>query len=425
MFKEIRISNFKSINEEQLFTMEACPESEISEYPEHVVRYKGEKLLRVGSMYGPNGGGKSTLIAAINVLKCVALKMPLFVDYTDEKTNLPSMFSNSNDSIIELFVVTENYEIGYSLKIDLSNISDNNEEFYYRKRTVDVKIIHEELICRKLIDGFDFFQLYERDIEGVVKTDYLKQVDFVRNNSALHPSASFIDFIINSFSRKDENEYLKPFFELADELKNIKPISNMELIPLNLNERFARKVNPLIPLIVNVLNGFDIRVKNLVFKNNKRNETVLYIVRGTKNGKDTLLPYSSESKGTRRIINILFQIYLSDDKTVFLADDFDSYLHPKLIRAIIELFSTANSGRRQLIMNSHDFINMDNDVFRRDEIWFAYRNDDYSTTYVPLSNIQDYKGRMVRKDAKYSKQYIEGRYGADPFVKKGLSWGDK
>ena len=65
---------------------------------------------------------------------------------------------------------------------------------------------------------------------------------------------------------------------------------------------------------------------------------------------------------------------------------------------------------------------MNNKLFRRDEIWFAYRDEDYATKYLPLSNIVNYKGEMIRKDAVYGKQYLEGRFGADPFIRKGLSW---
>ena len=65
---------------------------------------------------------------------------------------------------------------------------------------------------------------------------------------------------------------------------------------------------------------------------------------------------------------------------------------------------------------------MTNEIFRRDETWFIYRDNDYSTQVVPLSNIVNYKGEQVRKDAKYYKQYLEGRYGADPSIMKGLSW---
>lgn len=102
----------------------------------------------------------------------------------------------------------------------------------------------------------------------------------------------------------------------------------------------------------------------------------------------------------------------------------NAYLHPKLFRTIVELFQTNVTGS-QLIFNSHDILNMDNDLFRRDEIWFAYRDDSYSTKLVPLSNIVNYKGEQVRKDAKYYKQYLEGKYGAAPFIAKGLNWNEK
>ena len=100
----------------------------------------------------------------------------------------------------------------------------------------------------------------------------------------------------------------------------------------------------------------------------------------------------------------------------------NALFHPKLFRAVIELFTSKDNTTSQLIFNSHDIINMDSEVFRRDEIWFIYRDENYSTKATPLSNVVNYKGEQVRKDAKYSKQYLEGKYGADPFIKKGLSW---
>ena len=102
----------------------------------------------------------------------------------------------------------------------------------------------------------------------------------------------------------------------------------------------------------------------------------------------------------------------------------NAFLHPKLSRAIIEIFNSKNNKNNQLIFNSHDIINMTKDVFRRDEIWFVYRDENYSTKLVPLSNIVNYKGEQVRKDAKYYKQYLEGKYGADPFIKKGFDWNE-
>ena len=33
------------------------------------------------------------------------------------------------------------------------------------------------------------------------------------------------------------------------------------------------------------------------------------------------------------------------------------------------------------------------------------------------------KGESVRKDAKFDKQYLEGKYGADPYLKRIIDWG--
>ena len=121
------------------------------------------------------------------------------------------------------------------------------------------------------------------------------------------------------------------------------------------------------------------------------------------------------------LVNVLS---VFDKVAIFYCDDMNAYLHTKLYKAIIELFTSKENKKNQLIFNSHDILNMNNKLFRRDEIWFAYRDDTYSTCLVPLSNIVNYKGEQVRKDATYYKQYLEGKYGADPFIKKGLSWDD-
>ena len=54
MLKEITIKNFRSFNEEVTFTMEADCER-VSEFKNHIVEKCNNKLLKVSSIYGPNG----------------------------------------------------------------------------------------------------------------------------------------------------------------------------------------------------------------------------------------------------------------------------------------------------------------------------------------------------------------------------------
>ena len=72
MLKELTIKNFTSFNNEVTFSMEADTDR-VSEHPEHIVEINDNKLLRVASVYGPNGGGKSNLLKALTVIVLLML----------------------------------------------------------------------------------------------------------------------------------------------------------------------------------------------------------------------------------------------------------------------------------------------------------------------------------------------------------------
>ena len=44
------------------------------------------------------------------------------------------------------------------------------------------------------------------------------------------------------------------------------------------------------------------------------------------------------------------------------------------------------------------------------------KGEDYSA-------FKNEKGESVRKDAKFDKQYLEGKYGADPYLRRIIDWG--
>ena len=65
---------------------------------------------------------------------------------------------------------------------------------------------------------------------------------------------------------------------------------------------------------------------------------------------------------------------------------------------------------------------MNNEVFRRDEIWFVAKGNAQNSKLYSLVEFKNGKGESVRKDAKYDKQYLEGKYGADPYLIKIIDW---
>ena len=65
---------------------------------------------------------------------------------------------------------------------------------------------------------------------------------------------------------------------------------------------------------------------------------------------------------------------------------------------------------------------MNREVFRRDEIWFVAKGNEQNSKLYSLVEFKMQDGSSVRKDAKFDKQYLEGKYGADPYLKKIIDW---
>ena len=86
-------------------------------------------------------------------------------------------------------------------------------------------------------------------------------------------------------------------------------------------------------------------------------------------------------------------------------------MHPLLVRKFLEFFFNGCDGdRRQLIVTSHESNLLDQDLLRRDEIWFAEKNKKGATSLYSLADFQP------RKDLKLDKHYLQGRFGAIPFL---------
>jgi hypothetical protein len=427
MLKEVTIENYKSFDKLQLFSMEACPENQVSEFSDHVAPINGNRLLKISSIYGPNGGGKSNLIKAILLPVKIVRQSGDSPDYEtlsafegadEEAASYETfIFSKSKACKETIFFVNEDYEIGYQFEISFS--TKRSEHFL---RDQELIIVHSESVTFRKAGEKDFKPLFERNDNGMIVSDYFSQVDLVKNKIALSPYLSFVRYIAATYrSSKAAGNSEAEFAVLQSLYTELMSISLFSSATHHyFNAMWAKRaIDANKPVILKALTAAGILVKDILIRITQ-GIAKIYLVRGKANDKDYVLPLASESDGTRKLFAFLLTLVTSPKNAVLLGDDFDSQLHPKLIQAVLAIFTDPKS-QRQFIFNSHDLINMTNENFRRDEIWFAYRNDDYATILFPLSSVVDYQGKPVRKDAKYSKQYLEDRYGADPFVKKGLS----
>ena len=75
MLCQFTVKNFKSIRDEVTFDMQAAA---ISEHEDRIIKDNDNELyLPVSAIYGPNGGGKSNVLEALNSLVTKVLR-PLY-----------------------------------------------------------------------------------------------------------------------------------------------------------------------------------------------------------------------------------------------------------------------------------------------------------------------------------------------------------
>lgn len=154
-------------------------------------------------------------------------------------------------------------------------------------------------------------------------------------------------------------------------------------------------------------------------------EKMLYTQRSI-NGKIRELRFDDESDGTKKLISVLPVILLAlQEGRLVVIDELDTKLHPKLLRYVISLFKnkSLNINGAQLLFTSHDMATIKNTVFRRDEIWFAAANENHESEIYSLYEIRREDNEHVNNTAAYDKQYLEGRYGADPYLSTMLAGG--
>ena len=121
-----------------------------------------------------------------------------------------------------------------------------------------------------------------------------------------------------------------------------------------------------------------------------------------------------ESEGSRRIYEVApFVIDALEQGSFLVIDEFDARLHPRISKQIIELFNSpkTNPKNAQLLVVTHDTNLLSAQLFRRDQICFVEK-DKYEASHI--YTLAEFKG--VRNDASFEKDYLDGRYGAVPFL---------
>lgn len=102
------------------------------------------------------------------------------------------------------------------------------------------------------------------------------------------------------------------------------------------------------------------------------------------------------------------------DGLLLFVDELDLHLHPSIVKYLIELFHNPKTNQKnaQLVFTTHDTSLLDSDLFRRDQVWFIQKDETQSSHLYSLLDFKPIKGESIGKG------YLQGRYGALPFIGK-------
>lgn len=126
-----------------------------------------------------------------------------------------------------------------------------------------------------------------------------------------------------------------------------------------------------------------------------------------------------ESEGTQKLFALAGVLVTTlKQSKVLIIDELDARLHPLISRAIVGLFNSKETNPRnaQLIFMTHDTNLLSSKIFRRDQIWFTEKNRYGATDLYSLAEYQ------IPDDAPFENDYIQGRYGAIPYIGNFKTW---
>jgi AAA15 family ATPase/GTPase len=429
MIISFSVENWMSFRNRVTFSMVASRERQHGERVPRLIKYQ-TRILPVAAVYGGNASGKTNLFKALNFAKGLVVKgtqPDSLIDVDPFRLDAQSVESPVLFSF-ELLIDETIYEFSFAVT---------------RKAVLEEKLVHITSTSERVLyhrkDNLPHF-------DGTLGKDQFLQFAFkgTRDNQL---------FLTNSVSQKVET-----FKPVHDWFKN-----NLELIAPDTRfapfEQFLDEDHPLFTTMNSMLpqldtgiahlGGEDIPFENLPlpeplkrklqedvkegmtvrFLNETTNERFLITRKEgeltakklityhpKRDGTEAKFEMRQESAGSQRVIDLLpafLEVSAAESKKVFIIDEVDRSLHTLLTRKLLEsyLATCTPESRTQLLFTTHDVLLMDQQLFRRDEMWVTERDKYGISNLIAFGEYKD-----VRYDKDIRKSYLQGRLGGIPRI---------
>lgn len=417
MLLEFSVGNYLSFKAKTTLSLGATP------IKEHVdtnifstVRYN---LLKGAVIYGANASGKSNFIKAMSTMRRLVLQS--FDQSSAKKLDIVPFLLNVETEIVpsffEIIFLIDNVRYRYGFEVN--NFSVHTEWlFEAQKQSEKPLFIREqsgiEVMTKNFPEGKDLeertrdntlFLAVVDKFNGKIAKKIMKWFsNFITISGLIHEN--YKDVTFNMLENRDTRNSLLDFYKKLD--FGFEDVTISRTIEPNITS--IKLTNEMFPKWLTDSNeGFEITINTVHKKYDKIDREV---------GKVEFDMRSQESSGTNKLFNISGSVFdvLKNGGTL-VADELDSSLHPLLTLAITKLFNSKefNPNNAQLIFATQDTNLLNYGKYRRDQIYFIEKNKFGASEMYSLVEYKE-EGKTIRKDRSYEKDYIEGRYGAIPFI---------
>lgn len=426
------------------------PSSSVRRKEWHIHRHgHGVDVLRTAVIYGANGAGKSCLVKALGRLQAMIVdgKLPSTAFRDANKYNNPDIPVTLE---VEFSTESNQYSYGVSYKGNLCL-----EEWLYStlKKPACVferkfNAMTDKAVITLAGDKKDeaknnlLISLLE---DNILKKNelMLSKHDVVKNahmTDAFHWLTSNLHVIFPESRSTSifDNRYSDETFKSQSE--NLISSLDLGIKELSLKDEDLESFKQSISDWPELAQGIEDIAKRLSLSSEETNEVLIdtgvftvsvrregskYFVRRIKavhKVNDCLYDFElkEESDGTQRIFDFLPMINnVMNEPCTYVIDEIDRSLHPSLVRSLVTKIIEDKNMKGQLIFTTHDAGLLDGKVFRNDEIWFAEKNRETQNTH--LYTLDEFKPRA---DLDLEKGYLNGRFGAVPFLAglNDLNW---
>jgi AAA15 family ATPase/GTPase len=357
-------------------------------------------VLPVIAIFGANASGKS------NILKALDYLLDFMVRGNDDRDRGLQLIPFKLDKLNEQNPSCFNLRTAFNGNIYTYSLFLNSNQILLEKLSYALSSTKRERL------------LFSRTWNELNKEfDWKNGSDFAGSHHQLERSLSDNEPFMSILSRL-KIEVIQPLVRWILTSQGGKYWGQQEMDISFLNAVWAGHSNhlPLTEVLErtkNLLLKFDTGLDDIEIRQTEKNFQ-LYASHKTNDSNSIFWKFEEESMGTQKLFSLVYRMQLMFvvESSLMTADELGSNIHPNITHEIVRLFHNpkTNPKRTQLIFTSHDNTLQKNNLLRRDQIWFTQKRSDQSTGLYPLS---DFK---VRNDLAIDKAYLDGRFGAVPFI---------